>query len=397
MIELERHIEILLLDNDCVIVPGLGGFVAHHVDARFDSRDNMFLPPMRTLGFNAKLNMNDSLLAQSYVEAYDISYPEALSRIDTEVDELKLTLEKDGFYELSDIGVLTINAEGKYEFEPCESGILSPDLYGLAGFEIQRLADETAAEGKAAVVELPVKKAAKPQSGADEAPEVKTSATVLPFGESKLAESMASDDESDERTISIKVSVLRNVIAVACAVVAFFVMATPINTDVYENGKKVSSISCGLLYNLVPRDGSVQPVYILNNVRTGEPAAKQTEAEQKQPEQAELKNAEASVKPAETAVEKTVAHEKAIAPADEQKEKDSYCIVLACRITKANAEAFVGRLHSDGYKDARVIGGNGASLKVVYGSYATEAKALSELNSLKSNKVFEESWIFHVR
>ena len=193
MIELERHIEILLLDNDCVIVPGLGGFVAHHVDARFDSRDNMFLPPMRTLGFNAKLNMNDSLLAQSYVEAYDISYPEALSRIDTEVDELKLTLEKDGFYELSDIGVLTINAEGKYEFEPCESGILSPDLYGLAGFEIQRLADETAAEGKAAVVELPVKKAAKPQSGADGAPEVKTSATVLPFGESKLAESMASD------------------------------------------------------------------------------------------------------------------------------------------------------------------------------------------------------------
>ena len=129
----------------------------------------------------------------------------------------------------------------------------------------------------------------------------------------------------------------------------------------------------------------------------GEPAAKQTEVEQKQPEQAELKNAEASGKPAETAVEKTVAQEKAIASADEQKKKDSYCIVLACRITKANAEAFVERLHSDGYKDARVIGGNGASLKVVYGSYATEAKALSELNSLKSSKVFEESWIFHVR
>ena len=70
------------------------------------------------LHFFLWLNMNDSLLAQSYVEAYDISYPEALSRIDTEVDELKLTLEKDGFYELSDIGVLTINAEGKYEFEP---------------------------------------------------------------------------------------------------------------------------------------------------------------------------------------------------------------------------------------------------------------------------------------
>ena len=28
VIELQRHIEILLLDNDCVIVPDFGGFVA---------------------------------------------------------------------------------------------------------------------------------------------------------------------------------------------------------------------------------------------------------------------------------------------------------------------------------------------------------------------------------
>lgn len=40
--ELKRHIEILLLSNDCVIVPEFGGFMAHHVDARYDGRDNMF-------------------------------------------------------------------------------------------------------------------------------------------------------------------------------------------------------------------------------------------------------------------------------------------------------------------------------------------------------------------
>ena len=52
MIELDRHIEILLLSNDCVIVPGLGGFMTHHVDARYDADDQMFLPPLRTLGFS---------------------------------------------------------------------------------------------------------------------------------------------------------------------------------------------------------------------------------------------------------------------------------------------------------------------------------------------------------
>lgn len=125
VIELERHIEILLLQNDCVIVPQLGGFVAHHVDARYDSRDNMFLPPMRTLGFNQKLQINDSLLAQSYIEAYDISYPEAMSRINDDVNELKQRIENEGSYALNGIGVLSYNENGSYEFKPCEAGILT--------------------------------------------------------------------------------------------------------------------------------------------------------------------------------------------------------------------------------------------------------------------------------
>ena len=98
MIQLGRHIEILLLDNDCVIVPDFGGFVAHHVSARYDEDDHSWLPPMRTLGFNAQLRINDSLLAQSYVNAYDISYPEALRRIEDEVEELKQLLANEGCY-----------------------------------------------------------------------------------------------------------------------------------------------------------------------------------------------------------------------------------------------------------------------------------------------------------
>ena len=140
MIELERHIEILLLSNDCVVVPGLGGFVAHYIEARYDEEDGLFLPPLRTLGFNAQLTMNDSLLAQAYVEAYDISYPEALRRIEDEVEELLQHINNEGFYELHDIGTLATNAEGHLEFHPCEAGLLTPSLYGLTSFEMPTLA-----------------------------------------------------------------------------------------------------------------------------------------------------------------------------------------------------------------------------------------------------------------
>ena len=55
MIELAQHIEALLLENDCVIVPGLGGFVAHYTPAMRVAEENTFLPPTRIIGFNPGL------------------------------------------------------------------------------------------------------------------------------------------------------------------------------------------------------------------------------------------------------------------------------------------------------------------------------------------------------
>lgn len=54
------------------------------------------MPPLRTIGFNPQLTMNDSLLALSYVEAYDISYPDALSRISEDVREIRAELDING-------------------------------------------------------------------------------------------------------------------------------------------------------------------------------------------------------------------------------------------------------------------------------------------------------------
>ena len=45
MIELAQHIEALLLENDCVIVPGLGGFVAHYTPAMRVAEENYVFAP----------------------------------------------------------------------------------------------------------------------------------------------------------------------------------------------------------------------------------------------------------------------------------------------------------------------------------------------------------------
>lgn len=152
MNELSRHIEILLLDNDCVIVPGFGGFMAHHSPAEFDEETGSFYPPQRTLGFNSQLTLNDSLLAQSYVEAYDISYPEAVLRIEEEVNEIKQSIAIEGAFEFHGIGTITLDANGVYNFTPCMAGLLTPDLYALNSFTLDELTEDVTEESNAPVV-----------------------------------------------------------------------------------------------------------------------------------------------------------------------------------------------------------------------------------------------------
>ena len=77
MKELVKHIEILLLDHDCVVVPQIGGFVTCNAPAKYVEEENLFLPPIRTVGFNERLKADDGLLVRSYVEAYDCSDTEA--------------------------------------------------------------------------------------------------------------------------------------------------------------------------------------------------------------------------------------------------------------------------------------------------------------------------------
>lgn len=133
---LARHIEHLLLSNDCVIIPDFGGFVAHHACAVYDEQEQIFLPPYRTLGFNPLLTMNDSLLVQQYVQTEDVSYPEALKMIEDEVERIRLSLETIGQYHFEGIGNFTLNEEGKREFTPTASGIVSPKYFGMSFVEI---------------------------------------------------------------------------------------------------------------------------------------------------------------------------------------------------------------------------------------------------------------------
>ncbi|KAA6340734.1 hypothetical protein EZS27_011417 [termite gut metagenome] len=141
MTELAHHIEILLLENDCVVVPELGGFVTHYAPTQWVDREKIFFPPTRTIGFNPKLKINDGLLVQSYMTKYNISFPDATQMIKKEVEEFVTCLNEKGKVDLPNVGEIHYTLHDTYEFTPYDNKIVTPYLFGLEPFEMKELSE----------------------------------------------------------------------------------------------------------------------------------------------------------------------------------------------------------------------------------------------------------------
>ena len=144
MNELSQHIEYLLIEHDCVALPGLGGFVAHYSEATWDERNHTFQPPVRHIGFNPQIKLNDGLLEQSYMEVYGTDFGDAQKRVRRGVEQLKEQLFEEGQAELPNVGELRMSIRGTYDFTPYDHRLISPWLYGLGVLEVAQLAEVTA-------------------------------------------------------------------------------------------------------------------------------------------------------------------------------------------------------------------------------------------------------------
>jgi len=189
MIELLKHIEALLLENDCVIIPSFGGFVSHYTSARWIEEEGLFLPPTRSIGFNPQLKMNDGLLVQSYMTAYCTDFSDASKLVEKAVKELDNTLHDEGKVEMHGIGDMFYTIHENLQFKPYEDGVTTPGLYGLSSFEISKLDNIVKENDKETIVD---------------------------------------ESNSDVYEIRVSRSFLRTAVAVAAAVIVFFLMSTPV-------------------------------------------------------------------------------------------------------------------------------------------------------------------------
>jgi nucleoid DNA-binding protein/predicted transcriptional regulator len=129
-----RHIADLLYHHECVIVPGLGGFIKAFQPARILHTTNEFFPPSGTIAFNSGLAGNDGLLANYIASTEKKSYREAIQELRNWSELCMETLKQGEKVILEGIGKLEMNASGKIEFSPSKQVNFNADSFGLPVF-----------------------------------------------------------------------------------------------------------------------------------------------------------------------------------------------------------------------------------------------------------------------
>lgn len=339
MLQLSRHIELLLAENDCVVIPGFGGFITHEMPAQWNRKESIFFPPTRTLGFNPQLKMNDGLLVQSYMKITGNNYAQASEMLDKDVKKITETLRREGKVDFPRIGNISYLADNRYDFSPYENQLLSPAYYGLDYFGIKEL--------------------------------------------SALIEENSITEKKRKRKITYPLFInplLRNTAAVAAILILFFFMSTPIE-NTYVEEENYAYILPTELFNKIRKESLLTtPVTTQTSKGTNDKSTTNTE--------------QSGVKPVATKEIRVPQPEtKETAPVTEVNPAEHKFHLIVASVTKENEGlTMVEKLHSKGYKQARIVSGEGR-IRVSIASYATGEEAKKELLELRKIDAYQNAWL----
>ncbi len=343
MKELARHIEALLLGNDCVVIPLFGGFVTRRVASVYVAEEDLFLPPYRTIGFNPNLQTNDGLLVSSFMNTYHIDEAEAKRILNQKVLHLRQSLLENGTCDFEGIGLFSQNEDGDIHFSPYESGAVCPDYYGLDAFEFPVL-----------------------QPVADE----------MSISQSDLA----TDTQHTNRDKHITIRISRrlfNYTASAVAAILLFVLFSPTagNTDFPQLQKSQTLI----------------PTVLLQQLSMAESVCADTVNAAMLPAETNVTSQQNIQTP--TTDTKLQSDTEAILLAEQA---SGYCVVVASSISEKNARQYVTSLQKKGIEGARVYK-KGKMIRVVFDGFETESAAYTCINKLKRNYTdFETAWVLNL-
>ena len=149
---LSKMVKELILDDDRVVLPGLGCFVAEIVPAYFSDKGYTINPPYRKLYFRSRPDEGDALI-EFYMKSNDVSYEVAERIVKDFVSELKSVLHAKKMVLFPGLGRLRATKENNVFFIADEDLDIYPEGFGLGPISL-KTHQETSEEVTAAVADL---------------------------------------------------------------------------------------------------------------------------------------------------------------------------------------------------------------------------------------------------
>ena len=331
MENLVKYTTRLVAQHNCVIIPGLGAFLAHNIPASYNVEGAIFMPPHRALGFNPQVTVDDALLVSEYIYAQHLSYEEASKRLHEDIHSLRRVLSTKGTVCFGELGTFSVNVSGKISFEQSSNGIDDPYNFGFEPLVIQQLKD------------------------------------------------------IEKKEIVIKRSTFKRYAAMAAAIILMFFFVSPVGDSAYEPSMMASILpnsstpkaaistenaSTGNRCEILPVEDTVTENIITEEFTPSEPAENLAEKE--------------IIEPVATATEATEA-----IVAEPATSKQFY-IIVASTPNEQKAQLAIEELSRKLEAPYTVVQGNGRH-RIAYGTYNSNNEAADALSQVKS--IFPDAWI----
>ncbi len=143
--KIARHIGDLLYDYECVVIPGLGGFITNDKPASINPVNHQFKPPFKQVFFNAQLQANDGLLVNYIAKENNLIYKEAKTQLDSFVLNCHNALKEGKRINFHRIGYLYFNNNEQIVFQQDTTINYNAETFGLSSFvspAVRRLTQE---------------------------------------------------------------------------------------------------------------------------------------------------------------------------------------------------------------------------------------------------------------
>lgn len=140
----------LVCDNDCVIIPGFGGFVTNRFPAEVDFSKQEFYPPSRKVAFNENLSLSDGLLVNYISQSENMSWSDAEQEVKSFVDDMNARLAEGKSLAFDGLGEFS-RKTGTLVFVPDASNLLD-ESFGLPSFNFPMLPSETKPRVESAII-----------------------------------------------------------------------------------------------------------------------------------------------------------------------------------------------------------------------------------------------------